>query len=108
MQRIINGHYADPDSIRDITGITGEEFGVIIESLQAYYKTMQLLVEATPEQRKVLHDTTAEIQGEEKNVIDQEIFKDEDTLSDIAAEKQSLLYKILHEINQPDPGAKQF
>lgn len=33
MERIVHGHYADPNSTRDITGITPDEFSFLIDLL---------------------------------------------------------------------------
>lgn len=40
MIRKVNGHFADPKSTRDILGIKGPEYAIIITALQERYKSL--------------------------------------------------------------------
>lgn len=106
MKRIVHGHYADPDSTRDIIGITHAEFETMITALQHYHKSMELLLSSTPEERKLFFEA-----GLASMIDDPECTADkiEDAMR-LTEEKNinhyNTSYEILSAINQPYPGAE--
>lgn len=107
MERIVNGHYADPESTRDIVGLTPFQFETIISGLQFFHKSLEMLLSSTPEMRKafLMSDVSKDMIGvdevdfeaQEKHLIERE---------EIYVQQYHETYEILKAINQPYPGAE--
>lgn len=108
MERIVNGHYADSESTRDITGLSPSQFATIITALQSFYKGLENLMTATPEERRgivemMLQSSMSDsIGGLTPDNINERIMKHEETL----ISNYNNAYDILAVINQPYPGAE--
>lgn len=105
MERIVNGHYADPKSTRDIIGITPAEFEVIIASLIQYHASLEMILSSTTEQRQGLFQSVVDNDladnGQNALDIEQNLIKNEERL----VVHYDRTYKILTAINQPYLGA---
>jgi hypothetical protein len=103
MERKVNGHFDDPNSTRDITGITPEEFNVLINLLIQKYESTEIMFSMDIDKRKELvlksaiaFDLDAISTGYDKFI---------DGVLNKMAEEYNIIYKFLQEINQPYPGA---
>lgn len=110
MERIVHGHFADPQSTRDIVGIKPEEFEVIIEALQQLHKTYFAFLAATEEQQVDLIKQVMSTEIDDE-IIDikpgeQEIIRSFDNKNETMIGFYNLSYTILSELNQPYPGAE--
>lgn len=107
MQRIVHGNYADPNSTRDIIGITPEEFAVIIDALQNFHNTMQMIYSMDPGDRNLFIKNSLQAGffdgGGSISVNEVEAAINE--RSEAIASNYALSYKILEAINKPYPGA---
>ncbi len=109
MERIINGHYDDPDSTRDIIGITPHQFEILIMILQQFHVSTQEMLTATEEERKDLFKRMASSQlvksmGQDERDFEM-VVKD---LEKQLIEGYNVSYEFLAAINQPYPGANYY
>lgn len=100
MQRIVNGHYANPDSTRDLLGITQGEFELIIRIIQERIKGLDMLFELPEDSRAVALQQMAEMHSLDVG----DAYKTMQQLEDYFTNDYNLMYKILSDINQPYPG----
>lgn len=107
MQRIVNGHYADPNSTRDIVGITPKQFNIIIGVLQQSYQAIELMLSAEPEKRRLFFQAGLDAEllpdgaPQTADGVEAELlFKEEQEI-----DRMNTIYEILKDINQPYPGA---
>ncbi len=106
MERIIHGHYADPDSTRDIIGITPHQFEILIMILQQFHVSTQEMLTATEEERADLFKRMATSKigrnmGQDERGLDMMIRDMENDLIN----SYNVSYEFLAGINQPYPGA---
>lgn len=97
IQRILHGHYADPKSTRDITGLSGKHLECLINLLQTCVLGGQMLQDMKPEEaRQYLQSFSGDTPLSDKEVKQR-----------IAAELEGAkcLADILEGINQPYEGA---
>jgi|CXWL01.1.fsa_nt_gi hypothetical protein len=109
MQRIVHGHYADPESTRDITGIKKKEFEMLVAALKHYNQSYDMLLSATATERKSFFVSTVNsgIVSEYPGCNDPEEFEQAiKYLEDDLIEKNNIVYEILVAINQSYPGAE--
>jgi hypothetical protein len=106
MERIVHGHYADPNSTRDIVGITPVEFEFIIRCIQQHHIAMYKFAEASEEERINLVDQIkASLMFNEMGVTGEKLDEAASKMLQQFQEDYGISYEILKVINQPYPGA---
>ncbi len=106
MQRIVNGHYADPNSTRDITGITPIEFEFLVRCIQQYHFSITKLIEASPQEQDEFFSSMAETQiAKDMNATVDGIKKAAEKIKQQFETDYGISYNFLKAINQPYPGA---
>ncbi len=104
MQRIVNGHFADPNSTRDITGITPEEFKCLIEILCEKYKSIEQVYGMDENERdKILFQIELQINPDADM---QKVKKQAKETFEKWTDQYRIIYNFLTAINQPYPGAE--
>ncbi|MBS1635238.1 MAG: hypothetical protein JST26_04890 [Bacteroidetes bacterium] len=96
IKRIVHGDFADPNSTRDITGLSGKHLEVLVNVLQACILGAEMLTQMNPKEAR---EYIQAFQGKE--------LTEPEAKELIAAEMQGakLLAEILEGINQPYKGA---
>lgn len=106
MERIVHGHYADPNSTRDIVGITPVEFEFLIRCIQQYHHSVLKLAEASPEERKAFFKQLASSNLLDVNdVTEEDLMKASDKMLEAFENDYGTSYEFLKALNQPYPGA---
>lgn len=106
MERIVHGHYADPDSTRDIIGITPKEFEIIISALQLFYNSWEQLLALSKSDRSEFFEACKKagfVNNEAATAEGVEEFLS--SAEDDIVKSYNTAYEILRDINQPYPGA---
>ena len=97
IKKIVHGHFADPNSTRDITGLSGKHLECLINVLKACHLGGAMLAEMSIEEARQYFQSF----NNGKTLSDQEI---KDTIeNELQAAKH--LAEILEAINQPYEGA---
>lgn len=106
MQRIVNGHYADPNSTRDITGITPAEFEFLVRCLQYYHFACLKFCEGSQEEQEDFIKQIAKISfGVENNLSIENLREVALKVKEQYTLDYGISYTFLAAINQPYPGA---
>lgn len=110
MERIVHGKFDDPESTRDIVGITPAEYEVIIEALRLYHKSLMQLLSTDADQRRELFIFSC---NENLFAFDR-LQTAEDTEASFKKREEQLIghysssYEILAQLNKPYPGATYY
>lgn len=106
MQRIVHGHYADPNSTRDIIGITPVEFEFLIRVIQQYHVSLLKLAESSHNERVEFARQLAEsVLGIDANVTKEDMQNAINITLQQFESDYGISYKFLRDLNQPYPGA---
>lgn len=101
MQRVVNGHFSNPNSTRNLIGITPAEFELMIRVIQERIKGLDYLFAMPAASRTAAFQKMAEQLGEVDLTV---AYKTMQELEEYYTNDYNLMYKILNDINQPYPG----
>ena len=106
MERIVNGHYADPNSTRDLIGITPTEFSCLVSTLQNQYKQCEVIFGLSDEGIKQMIIGNLGIFDKIASDIDWDTVTNKiDAFREYMSQQRDTLLEIIAAINQPYPGA---